>query len=277
MHSNNPQKSYSTQKLVSELKGSIEEEAGVTCWHDLDRLRGGTDLVQEMEAGIRFAEVVIIFLNNAYVASENCCKEYLFATKHGKYVIPVLLPGYRGLVTSPDGELVPAEKWWPDNMTSLQQFSPMVLVKAEQQEGVMFELCERIQSRFHRAQRFATADDAISYLRDFSSWNNVRKAFLLTDSDAAVSDGSAMEEYDETVLEARLDEVFKLIDENGNGYVDAEEMQEYLIRMDHFLSREQVQELLGQADVNSDGHLSLAEFKVAVRYAMHQGDKGEEQ
>jgi hypothetical protein len=251
---------FSTQRLVNDLKIVFEEEAGVTCWQDLDRLVGGKNLVKEMEAGVRWAHVVVIFLNGAYTRSTNCMKEYLFATKHGKYVIPVLLPGYRGLVRGPDGAYSVPEKWWPEDMSSLQQFPPVLLMKAEQQEAAVFEICERIQSRFHRAQRFATADDAIAYLRDYSSWQLMRKAFLGEESGA--TGGTQNEE--KLALEARLEAIFQGIDADANGFVDADELAAYLDGRDALLSSEQIASLFAEADVDCDGQLSLEEFKLAI-------------
>lgn len=240
---------YSTQRLVSELKGAIEPEAGVMCWQDVDRLVGGKDLEREMEMGVKQADVIVIFLDDGYVKSFNCRREYLHATKHGKYIIPILLSGYTG----GSGNVDP-ERWWPESMSSLAQFQPIYLTEGSQMENVLFEVCERIQSRFHRAQRFPTADDAIAYLRDYSSWGVTRKAFL--------ADNMSLDRREE--VEAHLQDAFVKMDRDGNNLVDEAELTAFLDENNICLSREQISTLIMEADVDHNGCLSLEELKQAV-------------
>jgi hypothetical protein len=230
---------------VSELKTAIEPEAGVMCWQDLDRLVGGKDLEREMEVGIKQADVVVIFLDDGYVRSHNCRREYLYSTKHGKYVIPVLLRGYTGMT---------GEQWWPDSMSSLSQFQPIILSEQSQMEHVLFEICERIQSRFHRAQRFPTADDAIAYLRDYSSWGVTRKAFLTENL-------SAQRRED---VNAHLQAAFRKIDRDGNELIDEAELAAFLDENKLCLTSEQIAALIRDADIDQNGFLSLEELKLAV-------------
>jgi hypothetical protein len=238
---------FRTQKLVGDLKVEIELEAGVTCWQDVDRLFGGKDLDHEMEAGIKQAEVVIIFLDDSYVRSVNCQKEYLFATKHGKYIIPVLLREYHP--KSGNDEI-----WWPAGMSSLKQFSPIRCIVEDDREKVIYEICERIQSRFHRSQRFPTADDAVSYIRDYSAWGSARKAFLKSHMDMAARDA----------IDAHIDKTFAAIDLDGSKLIDHDELAEFLDKNELSLSREQVDRLITEADIDADGLISLAELKLAI-------------
>lgn len=45
--------------------------------------------VQEMEKGVMRANIIITFLDEAYVSSENCLKEFSFCMHYGKFIIPV--------------------------------------------------------------------------------------------------------------------------------------------------------------------------------------------
>jgi hypothetical protein len=239
---------YDTQRLITLLKQAVEPEAGVMCWQDIDRLVGGKDLEREMEVGVKQADVVVIFLDDGYVNSFNCRREYLHCTKHGKYVIPVLLRGY----TMPA-----SDRWWPESMSSLAQFEPVKLREAGHWEQALFEICERIQSRFHRAQRFPTADDAIAYLRDYSSWGVARKAFL--------GESLSLQRRDE--VDAHLRDTFARIDTDGNCMIDEAELAAFLDENKLCLSSEQISTLMMEADVDLNGQLSLEELKLAI-YAM---------
>ena len=272
---------------MTELKGGIEAEAGVMCWQDVDRLVGGKDLEREMEAGIKHADVVVLFLDDGYTRSSNCRKEYLFATKHGKYIIPVLLRRYNKLqqaeaaaiaingagTTGRDmnsgSEIDGAHskcnnnsQWWPESMSSLTQFEPILLAEENQLESVLFEVCERIQSRFHRAQRFPTADDAVAYLRDYSSWGVARKAFLTEHMSAS----TRREEVEEHLARA-----FAKIDVDGNNFIDEAELAAFLDDNQLSLSREQISTILLEADIDCDGLLSQEELKLAIFSVLYEG------
>jgi len=330
---------YDTQRIVSELKLNIDTEAGVTCWQDVDRLVGGKDLDKEMEEGIKHADVVILFLDDAYVRSNNCRKEYLFSTKHGKYIIPVLMDRYSGLTTIEeeekeeatttkeekeeeegkvvsdpdgiDGQLVPQIRqrkvrnptnWWPESMSSLSQFSPIVMASESQMESALMEICERVQSRFHRAQRFPTADDAVSYMRDYSSWGSIRRAFLENDDhddNDNDNDGNAEEATNQlhgandtantagvTTLtkkqrlkvEAQLARAFARIDKDGNNLIDEMELTQFLDENQLGLSGAQISTIFEAADIDCDGVLSLDELKLAIFGAIEeQGQKQQQQ
>lgn len=241
---------YTTQRLVTEVKGIIHDEAGVMCWQDVDRLVGGKDLEREMEVGVQKADVIVIFLDDGYVRSINCRKEYLYSTKHGKYIIPVLLQGYSG----------PTEvgsTWWPESMASLSQFEPIILKEASQMEQALQSVCERIQSRFHRAQRYATADDAVAYFRDYSSWGATRRAFL--------SEKLTLERQAEVDL--FVEKTFQCVDRDGDNNIDEAELALFLDEHNLTLSKEQIGMLMMEADLDSNGLLSLEELKMAI-YAM---------
>ena len=225
--------------------------------YDIDRLTGGKDIEFEMEAGVKQADVIIIYLNDRYVQSVNCQKEYLYATRHGKYIIPVLLKDYSSATKNRD-----STKWWPDSMTSLAQFDPIPLIEEAHVESALTEICERIQSRFHRASRFPTSDDAITYIRDYSSWGDVRKAFLKDHLDQSAREA----------IDNHLEKTFDAIDKNGDSFIDEHELVKFLDTNKLHLSREQIQTVLAEADIDCDGLISLSELKLAVYASLNEGD-----
>ena len=246
---------YTTQRLVIEVKHSIHEEAGVMCWQDVDRLVGGKDLEREMEVGVQKADVIVIFLDDGYVRSANCRKEYLYSTKHGKYIVPVLLQGYSGGTKGDTAD--ERAQWWPDSMASLSQFEPIILKEASQMEHALQIICERIQSRFHRAQRYATADDAVAYLRDYSSWGATRRAFL--------SEKLSLDKQAE--VDAFVEKTFQSLDRDGNNSVDEAELALFLDSHNLTMSKEQIAMLMMEADLDSNGVLNMEELKMVI-YAM---------
>eukprot|EP01038_Epipyxis_sp_PR26KG_P006545 gene6545-8992_t len=255
---------YSNQMLVNDMKKRIEEEAGVTCWHDVDRLVGGKDLVKEMEMGIHYAEVVVIFLSDNYKISKNCQKEYQFATNQGKYIIPVILSDYTipfiNKIEKINNKLLKFEDlpeiWYPSSMSSLSQFKPILLLDENQLENVLFDICERIQSRFHRAQRYATVDDAIGFIRDYRLWREYRQIFLTNE---LLNDLQTIEQVKLYCLN-----IFDLIDTDGNLVIDVDEMLEFLDKKGLVLTREQVIALVSEADLDCDEQLTKEEFQMAI-------------
>ncbi len=54
---------------------------------------------------------------------------------------------------------------------------------------------------------------------------------------------------------------FKALDKDGDGYMVASEMRELMRSMGHTnLSDQEVQDLIGQADLNGDGKVDYTEF-----------------
>ena len=69
--------------------------ADVLCWLDVEGgLSAGADHVKQMVDGVMKAHVVVIFLSDAYVLSENCRREYETAVQHSKYILPILIPSW---------------------------------------------------------------------------------------------------------------------------------------------------------------------------------------
>ena len=58
----------------------------------------------------------------------------------------------------------------------------------------------------------------------------------------------------------QLKEVFQGFDEDGNGYIDKEELLKGLKKLNIPATKEDVEEMINEADENSDGQLSIEEF-----------------
>eukprot|EP00961_Rhodomonas_salina_P034375 463240-Rhodomonas_salina.2 len=88
---------YSTQAIVKPLQQRLEQDEDVVCWFDVGGGMGaGQNLKAEMEEGIRKCTVVVVFLSDAYVNSDNCKREFDHAVRMCKFLIPVLVPAARG-------------------------------------------------------------------------------------------------------------------------------------------------------------------------------------
>lgn len=195
----------------------------------------------------------------------------------------MLLQHYSQVERTVDGEswtLKDPANWWPQSMPSLAQFPPILMVEEAQMETAIFEISERVQSRFHRTQRFPTADDVVSYLRDYSSWRAVWGAFLLDDTESgnsdsdsgAGADGAAAQEGDEadadarrrTAIEQQVARAFAQIDTDGNNFIDEQELAVFMDKNKLGISTQDISSIMQTADIDCDGMLSLDELKLAI-------------
>ena len=70
-------------------------DLGVCCWFDEEQLEGEID--KKMADGIDDSASVVVFITKKYMSKvntegpDNCKKEFLYATKKGKKLIPVLM------------------------------------------------------------------------------------------------------------------------------------------------------------------------------------------
>ena len=64
------------------------------------------------------------------------------------------------------------------------------------------------------------------------------------------------------------DNLFRLIDADGNGYIEAKELHDYLVHHGHDAHPfEDLVEMMQGADQNGDGRISIKEFR---RYVFHR-------
>jgi Ca2+-binding EF-hand superfamily protein len=74
------------------------------------------------------------------------------------------------------------------------------------------------------------------------------------------SDAGANADEDEYAEEGNADDFFKLVDANGDGLVDAEELREAYAGMGEIFTKQDVEEMIAQADRNGDGQIDIKEF-----------------
>ncbi|XP_062557052.1 calmodulin-A-like [Armigeres subalbatus] len=67
--------------------------------------------------------------------------------------------------------------------------------------------------------------------------------------------------------EEELMEAFRIFDRDGNGLISAEELRAALHSFGEQLSDEEIEELLREADVNSDGQIDYEEFVKMITLA----------
>ena len=60
------------------------------------------------------------------------------------------------------------------------------------------------------------------------------------------------------------DQMFKIFDKNGDGFISCDEMQKLMVTFGEDLSDAEVNELIKEADTDKDGRVNLEEFKAAM-------------
>jgi hypothetical protein len=166
---------FSTQStIVLPILRAVEERAEIMCWVDVEGGMGaGQDHLKEMLRGVEAARIFLVFLSDAYVASENCVREFVHATSLCRYMIPVLLPktelavgGNSAGWSGPDKE---DPLWWkhaaqvrgdrphpdtkePIDWACLSMYTPITLESgSEALEIAVDEIVFRTLSRLHRS------------------------------------------------------------------------------------------------------------------------------
>ena len=56
-------------------------------------------------------------------------------------------------------------------------------------------------------------------------------------------------------------EVFKVFDNDGNGYITAAELRHVMTNLEEKLTDEEIDEMINEADIDGDGQISYNEFK----------------
>ena len=60
------------------------------------------------------------------------------------------------------------------------------------------------------------------------------------------------------------DQMFKIFDKNGDGFISNDELRKLMITFGEDLSDAEVNELIKEADTDKDGRVNLEEFKAAM-------------
>ena len=259
----------STQMMVRPMRLRIEQKADVICWLDVGGGMGaGQSQFAEMEEGIRKCTVVLIFISDAYCGSDNCVREFLHATRHSKYLIPVLVPNCGPTRTGPSGWTGPGpgeRDWWqhatkcsscrdpdtgkPFSWSALGQFEPIDLrVEGDEanhaaqkrvSEACELEIVKRIQSRFHRGEHIDHT------ARMYSYWHKYALLDCLT---------ASLDEPDRMLAEVAA--LFERLDTNKNGEINKAELLVGFPKLDD----KTADMLIADADADGSGGVSLSEL-----------------
>ena len=170
---------YSTQsEVVLPILRAVEERAEIMCWVDVEGGMGaGQNHLEEMLRGIEAARVFLVFLSDAYAASDNCVREFAHAAASCRYMIPVLLPSSRLLVgevsSGWSGPGADDPFWWrhavevrgdrlhPDtgehvDWACLGMYTPVVIGSTDGFESAVDQVVLRVLSRLHRSAQLNT-------------------------------------------------------------------------------------------------------------------------
>ena len=254
---------YSTTKLVRTMCESIEYSADVCSW-SCEQGRSG-----ELQRFIDGCTVVLIFLSDAYCASNICVREFLLSVRSKKYLIPVLMPrgaGHENGWTGPGSE---DKNWWhhaiicstckdPDtgkmfSWSPLGQFSPIdgrALTDIEDKrwhEVIVPEIVKRVQSRFHRGEHIQHMH------KQYIMW---RKRALLDTFTARDGEPHKLRE------EAHA--LFQRLDVDGSGEIDKSELLKGFPQLDE----EAADLLIADVDLDLDGSISFDELWSVIESLM---------
>ncbi len=57
-----------------------------------------------------------------------------------------------------------------------------------------------------------------------------------------------------------ISEAFKIFDEDGNGFIDTDELRDVMLSIDPDVRRADIEEMIKQADASGDGQIDIDEF-----------------
>ena len=175
------QSSMSTQSLIASIRLQLQQLTGLVLYTRAAKpgqSEGGT-LQCDQHPALSPSRAVLVFLSDAYCASEVCRRECSSAIQEAKYLLPVLLPT-RGPSSGWTGAGGERKDWWihaqecasdPEitarhhrreamNWSALSLFSPIDLRDRPGQQGgtqgqdlqetAVFEIVQRLQVLLHR-------------------------------------------------------------------------------------------------------------------------------
>ena len=88
---------WDSQVFVKGTKHFLETN-GLRVWMDIEEVFGNINT--RMQNGINNSKIIILFITKKYDESDNCCKEFNYADKKRKIIMPVKLEHY-----NPESEL----------------------------------------------------------------------------------------------------------------------------------------------------------------------------
>lgn len=97
------------QVLVTALRDALKEN-GYKCWMDIDFMKGGERLYEEIELGLRSSKVMVACVTEKYLKSGNCQLEFGYAHELEKIgniqIIPLLIENIKPPFKGPTGLLI---------------------------------------------------------------------------------------------------------------------------------------------------------------------------
>ena len=82
---------WDNQEFVKGIKDFLENN-GLRVWMDIEEVFGNINT--RMQNGINNSIIIVLFITRKYDESHNCCKEFNYADKKRKIIIPVKLENY---------------------------------------------------------------------------------------------------------------------------------------------------------------------------------------
>ena len=258
----------STEPIVKFLVQQISQRSDLVCCFQVDKRRQREEenalSNEEMEAaerrvkleggsfkvhrGLLSSSVALILLSDAYCCQDSCVREFLFAVKQNKYIIPVLLPS-KGPVneggpesgwTGPGGENT---NWWhhaselstcrdPDtkdafSWSALSLFSPIDLRDMdvhdqdcwdmEKFSDAVFHISKLLQCFFHRDSLMPNKLQA-----KYASWRRTLLLERLKSFQAYTLAPIMQRVHDDKILKTEARALFNALDTDQDGTVTKE-------------------------------------------------------
>lgn len=72
--------------------------------------------------------------------------------------------------------------------------------------------------------------------------------------------GLMVRKMKDTDIDEELLEAFKVFDRDGNGYITSQELKNVMTNLGEFLTPDEVEELVKEADLDGDGQINYEEF-----------------
>jgi hypothetical protein len=243
----------STQELVQSMQTGIQRLSDFLCWFEAGRTTLGlysgaqedTRAGVEMHVGATMSSVMILFLSDAFCASNVCVREYLHAARSAKLIIPVLVPDKGpifegGPASGWTGAGGHDKRWWlhamncsscrdPDSgksftWSALSLFPPIDLRDATDasrvQQATEHEIAKQLLSHLHRGSLGpGTVND---------KYKALRKRSLLERLDSYSPSSAAGTDWDD--LREAASKMFASLDTNNDGLVVETELAYWGVR-----------------------------------------------
>ena len=288
---------FSTQELVVSMLRELEFRTDLISWVDVAGGMGaGQDLFKEMLTGITHANVLLIFLSDAYINSPICQREFILASNLCKYMIPLLVPSHGDVQVDPSdgwtGNGAEDPHWWhhavrvcksnhdPDdcnrriNWSILGLYTPIKLFRVKEQNfSVLHEIQRRVLMRLNRSAKLN--NNLIAAQNKLMSVLMWRQLALFVDdfqeyAFQEYADKTSSNEAQDIVNDLskkdkdRIKAIFDLYDTDGSGSIDSKEIKAAMTGLGLKPSDEEILTFMADLDEDGSGTIDLEEFTNAM-------------